>query len=175
VTTSTPLEKIRGLYHFTDTRNLVSIKKAGYLYSTAKLNEKEIISFHPGGNDGSLKADRAVGMDQYVHLCFNKKHPMEYIARSEGRIVNTAWLSVDRSVIERPGVLFCPDVSNKTGVKPVPIADAAEMIDLEVLYNYINWKENPEAFSRRQAAEKYEILIPNKIPFKYFEKYFPNG
>jgi len=32
-----------------------------------------------------------------------------------------------------------------------------------------------EIQERLQAAEKCEILIPDHVPMKYLEKYFPNG
>lgn len=172
--TPNPFDQIRYLYHFTDRRNLSSIKETGGLYSTAKLHEMGIETFHPGGNEISLESDRKFGMDQFVHLCFNTNHPLEYLARQDGRIQRTAWLYVDPAVLNREGVLFTPGVSNRTGMERVAISDAADMIDFEVLYKRTDWSD-PAIYARRQAAERCEILVPNTVPFKFFSEYFPNG
>jgi hypothetical protein len=171
---SAPLNQITWLRHFTDSRNLTSIRELGGLYSMAKLREMEVAKLCPGGNQWSLDADLGSGMDQYVHLCFRANHPMEYIARSEQRIEQTRWLYVKPSVLLRKGVLFCPGVSNKAGMETFPIEEAAEMIDYEVLYTKTDWSD-PAIKARLQAAEKCEILVPDFIPFRYFDEYFPNG
>lgn len=169
-----PFDRIRYLYHFTDRRNLASIRDTGGLHSTAKLKKLGIDTFHPGGNELSLESDRRFGMDRYVHLCFNTNHPLEYLARQDGRIQRTAWLYVDPAVLTRKGVLFTPGVANRAGMEPVPILDAAKMIDFEVLYTRTDWSD-PAVYARRQAAERCEILVPDGIPFKFFSEYFPNG
>ena len=71
-------------YHFTDTRNLPSIRAHGLL-SMRELRQRGIV-VTPGGNDWSLDADQRSGMDGYVHLCFFKGHPMEWLATQDGRI-----------------------------------------------------------------------------------------
>lgn len=169
-----PFDRIRFLYHFTDQRNLASIRDMGGLYSTAKLRRKGITAFHPGGNEISLDADHRFGMDKYVHLSFNTNHPLEYLARTDGRIQRTAWLYVKADILEVDGVLFCPGVSNRSGMEPIPISDAASLIDFEVLYTRTDWND-PAIYARRQAAERCEILVPNKIPFQFFSEYFPHG
>lgn len=169
-----PFDRIRHLYHFTDWRNLASVREHAALYSTAQLHRKGITAFHPGGNDISLDADHRFGMDQYVHLCFNTNHPLEYLARRDGRIERTAWLYVKPEVLEMDGVLFCPGVSNRTDMEAVPIREAAELIDFEVLYTRTDWSD-PAVYARRQAAERCEILVPKKIPFRFFSEYFPHG
>lgn len=168
------LARISWLYHFTDARNLPSIKSLGGLFSRAKLVEMGVQNLFPGGNQWSLDADEMFGMDRYVHLCLRSTHPMEYVARQDGRIQRSVFLYVDREVLGFDGVLFTPDVANKSGVQPCPIAEAAAYIDFDVLCTRTDWSD-PAVQERLQAAEKCEILIPDHIPFKYFEKYFPNG
>src|SRR5229473_2080016 len=106
-----PLDQIKWLFHFTDSRNLPSIRKLG-LYSKAKLDEMGLKDFYPGGNKWSLDADKMSGMDKYVHLCFKGKHPMEYLARQEKRIEKTAFIFVSREVLQLAGVVYSPEVSN---------------------------------------------------------------
>lgn len=169
-----PLNNIGFLYHFTDVRNLRSIKERGGLYSTAILRLMGITDFIPGGNDWSFEADRLSGMDEYVHLCFKPNHPMEYIAKQEGRIQRSVFLLVEPAVIRLPGVRFSAGVSNKSGVEICDIEQAKGIIDYDVLYKWMDWRD-PEIQARRQAAEKCEILVPDHIPIKYLERYFPNG
>ncbi len=168
------LKRVTWLYHFTDSRNLDSIRKFGGLYSTAQLRKRGIDGHVPGGNQWSLDADQGCGMDQYVHLCFRNNHPMQHIAKSEGRIEKTRWLLVRSEILSLKGVLFCPGVSNKAGMTTHPMDEAADMIDYEVLYTNTNWND-PEIQARLRAAELCEILVPDFVPFKYFAEYFPNG
>ena len=168
------LDRITWLHHFTDSRNLPSIKALKGLYSMANLRKMNVANHYPGGNEWSLDADLGCGMDEYVHLCFRTNHPMEHIAKNDGRIQRTSWLYIKPSVLELKGVLFCPGVSNKSGMTTHPISEAATMIDYEVLYTRTNWSD-PAIQARLHDAELCEILVPNFVPFKYFAEYFPNG
>jgi len=75
-----PLSRITWVHHFTDIRNLPSIRTMGGLYSRQLLKKNAGGQFYPGGNQWSLDADELVGMDQYVHLCMRTNHAMEHIA-----------------------------------------------------------------------------------------------
>lgn len=169
------LKRITWLHHFTDTRNLPRIREVGGLYSRQKLKELKVSGYHTGGNQWSLDADEMSGMERYVHLCLRTNHPMEHIARHEGRIERTAWLYIDAaSVFSHEGVLYSYGVSNKSGMRIVPIEEAAKDIDFQVLYTRTDWHD-PEVNARLCHAELCEILVPDHVPLKYFEKYFPNG
>jgi ssDNA thymidine ADP-ribosyltransferase, DarT len=157
------LNRIPLLYHFTDRRNVPLIKKMGGLFPLSELLQKQVAIPAPGGNQWSHEADVLKGMDKYVHLCFRNNHPMEFIARQEGRITDTIFLQIHPSVLQLPGVLFTPDVSNKAGVEPVPIGEAAQLIDFPVLYTRTDWAD-PEIQQRLKQAEKCEILVPAHIP-----------
>src|SRR5713101_1116130 len=173
---SDQLSRIKWLYHFTDSRNLPLIKERGGLWSTAKLREMGVENFYPGGNNHSLDADKMFGMDQYVHLCFKRNHPMEYLARQDGRIQKTQWLCIDNvsSIFKMDGVLYCPGVSNKSGMESFTVDEAGQKIDYVALYEYLDWRVN-ENYQGRLAAEKCEILVPDHLPLKYFGKRLPNG
>ena len=41
---------------------------------------------------------------------------MEYIAKKEGRIADTKFLSINLEVLKIPGVLITDEVANKSGV-----------------------------------------------------------
>ena len=88
------------VYHFTDTRNLPSIREHGLL-SMAEVRRRNFQTV-PGGNQWSLDADKLFGMDEYVHLCFFRDHPMAYVAKQEGRIEGIRYLRIDPSIILHP-------------------------------------------------------------------------
>lgn len=161
------------LYHFTDTRNLVSIRALGALYPLATLRQNNIAIPAPGGNEWSHDADEARGLHRYVHLCFRSNHPMEHVARQDGRLQDSLFLQVDPAVLSWPGVLFTPDVSNKAGVPAYPIGQAQTMIDMEVLYTRTDWSD-PVIQQRLQSAEKCEILVPHPIPLNFIRN-LPHG
>ena len=163
MTLPAPLNLIPRLYHFTDRRNLVSIRECGGLFPIAVLKEHGIAVPAPGGNDWSQDADQMKGMDGYVHLCFRDNHPMEYLARQDGRIQESIFLQIDPRVLLWDGVLFAPGVSNKADATFHTIEEAKAMIDFTVLYTRTDWND-PAIKVRLQQAEKCEILVPLGIP-----------
>ncbi len=164
---------VTSFYHFTDRRNAASIRERGGLYSLAALGEMGIEIPAPGGNDWSHTEDERRGLDQYVHLCFRPHHPMEYVARQDGRIADPVYLQIHPDILRKKGVMFTADVSNKSGVEAIPLAEALEIIDFKVLYTRTDWGD-PEVQQRLQQAEKYELLVPNHVPMKYIRN-LPNG
>ena len=50
---------------------------------------------------------------------------------------------------------------------------ARKIIDFEVLYTRTDWRD-PEIQRRLHQAEKYEILVPKKIPLDLIRN-LPNG
>jgi hypothetical protein len=167
--------KSQSFFHFTDPRNVPSIRKLGGLYSLRALRARGVEVPRPGGNDWSHKADAQRGLDRYVHLCFRANHPMEYLARKEGRIENSIFLAINPEVYRLDGVMFAPDASNKSGVEILSIEEALDedLIDFEVLYTKTDWSD-PAVKARLQAAQKCELLVPDQIPLKYLRN-CPNG
>lgn len=151
------------LFHFTDERNVPSIKKNGGILTLSQLRERGVRPIAPGGNQWSHDADTRIGLDAYVHLCFMDWHPMEFVARQEQRIETTTFLQIDPSVMLLDGVLFTPDVSNKAGVCPLTFEEAIETMDFSAVYGHLDWRD-PEVKERRKAASKYELLIPGTVP-----------
>jgi hypothetical protein len=168
-----PLKRIALLYHFTDRRNLPLIRELGGLYPMSELKRKKVTVPSPGGNEWSQDADGIKGMDGYVHLCFRATHPMEYVARQDGRIKDSIFLQVHADVLLWDGVKFTAGVANKSGVEVHTMDEARKIIDFEVLYTRTNWRDS-EVQKRLQQAEKYEILVPKKIPLDLIRN-LPDG
>lgn len=157
---------VTSFYHFTDRKNAASIREYDGLYSLAILRAMEVEIPAPGGNDWSHDADEMKGLDQYVHLCFRPNHPMEYVARQDGRILDSVYLQIHPDILQIKGVMFTVDVSNKSGVEIVSLEEALKVIDFEVLYTRTDWS-NSEIQKRLKQAEKYELLVPDHVPMKY--------
>ena len=154
------------LYHFTDTRNVASIRTLGAVYPLAMLRQNKVDIPAPGGNQWSHELDQARGLDRYVHLCFRDNHPMEHVARQDGRIQESIFLQIDPAVLSWPDVLWSPEVSNKSGAQLYPWAEGQTMIDMEVLYSWTDWRD-PAIRQRLQRAEKSELLVPHPIPVSF--------
>jgi ssDNA thymidine ADP-ribosyltransferase, DarT len=157
------ISKIPFLYHFTDRRNLPLIRQHGGLLPMSELRNKGVQVPAPGGNEWSQDADAQKGMQNFVHLCFRNNHPMEFLARQDGRISDSIFLRIHASILNFDGVKFTQDVANKSGVVQVPIGEACGLIDFEVLYTRTNWSD-PAIQERLKQAEKYEVLVPTLIP-----------
>ena len=172
--TKEQLKRINGLFHFTDRRNLPFIREHGGLFALAELKRRGIAVPAPGGNDWSHDEDVRRGLDEYVHLCFRWTHPMEYVARSEGRISDSVYLNVHPEVLQWEGVLFTPDVSNKSGVEPYPIDEASDMIDYEGAAHADRLAPILRSNSDWLRRKRCEILVPGFIPLELIRN-FPNG
>lgn len=155
-------------YHFTDERNYTSICESGLL-SLRRTTENGIDVSAPGGNALSHQLDRRLGLDAYVHLSMHEDHPMLYDARQRGDIDRSVILRIEPEVILIAGVKMTSDVANKNDVELLTLAEAQEQMDLEAVFDYLDWKD-PEVQKRRQATKKYELLVPDHIPFDLIEK-----
>ena len=154
---------VKCFWHFTDERNLETIRAAGALLSLSEAKRRDLNIPAPGGNQWSHEADQRLGLDNYVHLCLADQHPMEFRAREDGRIVNTRFLSISRDVLKIAGVRFAPDVANKRGTPLLTLSEACECMDFQVIYDRTDWRD-PAIQQRRTLAKRYELLVPKEVP-----------
>jgi hypothetical protein len=168
-----PLLAITRLFHFTPEINLPNIRAYAGIFATARLREMGI-EFTPGGNDVSLEQDTRFGMDQFVHLCWDYGHPMEYYVSTRG--LRTKYLEIDRAILYEPNVLFCPVVANSVDNETHTVRAAVDgnMIDYDAINRRIGSLRVPDNQARRRAAERSEILVPDFVPMKFLRN-FPNG
>lgn len=158
-----------GFYHFTDESNVGSIVACKGLLSWRELKRRGIAVPQPGGNLMSRQLDDALGMDEYVHLCFRRSHPMQYAAQEQGRLPNPVWLKIASDVLEIADIRFTAAVSNSPGTPTLEFGQVCEKLDLDVIYNRLDWKD-PAIQSRLKLAEKYELLVPNHVPISLISK-----
>lgn len=152
-----PLSRISYLCHFTDRRNLALIREMRGLYPLSELERQGVSIPAPGSDKGSREVDRRRSLHRYVHLCFKSNHPMEFVARQEGRIADTIFLQIHASVIQWDGVLFVPGMANTNAIGFYTMEQAKEMIDFEVnssSWGYTNraYKESPEWLKDRSSS-----------------------
>lgn len=135
-------------YHFTDPRNLPSIKKYGLL--SWELLIKKGISHIPSSNSLSRELDKKRNLSNYVRLTLRQYHPMYDVALNDKRVKSLIWLKINPKVIELQGVLFSSD--NATSKRSIINTEQATAIN--------------------STSTQAEVLIENKIDPKYIT--FPN-
>ena len=156
------------LFHFTDTRNIPEIVRHGLLSRDERLR-LGVTPIVTGGNDWSHDQDVRNQLTDFVHLCFFNTHPMEFIARRDERFADTFFIKVLPEVLDRDGVKFCAGVSNAADAEIFDVNDFEEHMDMDALFKRLDWRD-AEQLARVKATEKYEILIPKRIPKKFLRK-----
>lgn len=161
----------RTIYHFTDEANFPSIRQHGIL-SKEQLRAKDLWPpLATGGNELSWQLDRCRGIDQYVSLCLTRNHKMKFVANQAGRLPNPRYLAVRAEALLLPGVKVAFGIANANDVEILPLEQAVDKLDIEVLYTRTDWRD-PTINARLQIAEKCEILIPNSVPVQLIAGYF---
>jgi len=151
------------LYHFTDEANLPSINEHGLL-SKEQLRVRGLWPpARMGGNDLSRSLDLHRGIDPYVSLCMTRNHGMMHLAQQDGRLPNPVYLGIKPEVLQIPGTRIAFGVANANNVEIVPVQDAVDRLDTQILYTRMDWTD-PAINARLRAAEKFEVLVPKAVP-----------
>jgi hypothetical protein len=79
-------------------------------------------------------------------------------------------LVISPDVLSIPGVQIAFGVANANNTAILPLSDALEHLDVEVIYTRTNWSD-PEIQSRLRAAEKMEVLVPHGVPRDLIQGY----
>jgi hypothetical protein len=96
---------------------------------------------------------------------------MKFLAHQAGRLPNPRYLVIQPEVLEIPGTRIALGVANANDVEILPVADAIDRLDVEVLYTRTDWKD-PAINLRLRAAEKFEVLIPDAVPRALITGYY---
>lgn len=103
------------LYHFTSIDNADSIRRNG-ICSAKYLNDNGInVSYASSGE--SREIDIRKGKADYVHLSYERKNPMLYIALKEGRLADYVIYEISTDVIFLRETLFTHCNAAKNGVE----------------------------------------------------------
>jgi hypothetical protein len=159
------------LYHFTDEANFPSQKEHGLL-SKEQLRTRGM--WPPpatGGNALSQQLDLQRGIDPYVSLCMTRNHGMKYLANQAGRLPNPRYLAIKPEVLQIPGTRIAFGIANANNVDILPIEDAVDRLDVEVIYTRTDWGD-AAVQARLRAAEKFEVLVPTVVPRDMITGYY---
>ena len=151
---------ITSIYHFTDEANLQTIEKYG-LQSLKNILKLDIDVKHFGAEELSHILDERRGLDKYVHLSFIKDHPMYYVARSRGNLINPVWIELDSSILYEESTLFCDKVANQNQSDIFRIENVLEKINFEILTD--NRFLSGDEWKLRKEIRKAEIMALNTI------------
>ena len=157
------------LYHFTDPRNIESIKRFG-LMSWQQLVQRGI-NHYPGSNDDSRRLDARKSLENYVRLCLFPKHSMAELAVQHKRIDSFVWLSIDDRVIRLATSLFSDQnaTANAAIINDDPnTALSSKNPRAEVLVEGsidINWISFPSELQSVRPLSENAIKIVDPIRF----------
>lgn len=154
---------INCLYHFTDKRNIQSIKQSGGLLSQEEIDGKNIYPIYSSSED-SRANDNRQGLSDYVRLSFVKGHPMMYTAMTCGRITSPRIIEINPLVLLLPGVLYSDRNALKNGAIIGSDAKALSNIQFNLFsQNYLSLIDS-DSRSHYQA----EILVPKRVGCEFF-------
>lgn len=151
------------LFHFTEKRNIPSIKRHGGLYSWNYCDRHDIKISHPGGGKLSRDLDMRYGLQDYVRLSFCREHPMQYVAIKDGRIQDPVILLINTEVAYLKDTLFSNMNATKTGHLKGGSLEDLNRIKFEIVKQHNQFKLNELDRCYYQA----EVLVKTWIPIKY--------
>lgn len=151
-------ENIKALYHFTDSRNIPSIKSSGNIFSQEEVKRNNLNAVYASSIDSRAK-DASQGLSNFVRLSFVKSHPMMHTAMTCGRIHKPNILEINPLVILLPDVLISDQNALTNGAKIGK--DAADLANIHFDLFKSNYLSLNDAMSR--SYYQAEILVPKKI------------
>lgn len=153
---------IRYFYHFTDRRNLQSIKECGGLYSWKYCEEHDISIPYPGGDSTSRSLDSRHGLSDYVRLSFCNDHPMKWVLEQKGYNMVLLQVSIEVACLE--GTLFSDINATDNTHRHGGNFEDLQMINIAATkQNYVS-KTSP-IFKQHQA----EVMVKTFIPLEYIK------
>ena len=151
---------IRFFYHFTDRRNLDSIKKHRGLFSWKYCDTHGITIPFPGGNSDSRRNDMRHNLQDYVRLSFCEDHPMSWRLQQSG--YDLVLLKIKADVALAEGTMFS-DINAAASAHHHGgnLADF-NRVDLPATQAR-RVRSNSPIFHKHQA----EILVKTFLPIEY--------
>ncbi len=156
---------VKSLYHFTDRKNLESIKRNGGLYSWDFCEKNNILITNPGGDSLSRTLDRRHRLENYVRLSFSRNHPMMYVAKKQNRIENPIILEIDPEVIFWKNTKFSDKNATRNDVNV-----GQELVDFErIKFHIVQQSTQLDLSEVEKPYYQAEILVMEKIPLEFIK------
>lgn len=153
---------VRYFYHFTDRRNLESIKKHGGLFSWRYCEDHDINIPYPGGDNTSRSLDSRHRLSDYVRLSFCTDHPMKWVLEQKGYDMVLLRVKIDVACLE--GTLFSDiNATDNNHHHGGSIEDLKRINIPATQQNYVS--RESEIFKQHQA----EVMVKTFIPLEYIE------
>lgn len=156
------LNNIKRLFHFTDRKNIYSIKNSFGLLSNKMCSQNGINIPRPGGDDFSINLDKQRGLDDFIRLSFCKEHPMLFTAIKDNRISEPVILEISPEVIFFSHTRFTNQNALKSGTILSDSFDFFSKIKFDIFKSRYFDLEN-QFRSQYQA----EVLVLRSLPNKY--------
>lgn len=153
---------VRYLYHFTDIRNIPSIKRHGGLLSWYYCKKHDITIPCQGGDYDSRELDKKYGLEDYVRLSFCDDHPMAYRLKQSGSNIVILRIKVDVALLKDTQFsdMNAADKRHTHGKR----LEHLKMVDFEATRMHYLRSDDPN-FKPHQA----EVMVKTFIPLKYIE------
>lgn len=153
---------IRYLYHFTDIRNIPSIKRHGGLFSWYYCKNNNISIPCQGGDYDSRELDKKYGLQDYVRLSFCDDHPMAYRLQQSGSDIKVLRIKIDVALLK--DTLFSDiNAADKLHTHGGSLEDLKRVNFTATKRHYVS--KNEEDFKPHQA----EVMVKTFVPLKYIE------
>ena len=156
---------IRYLYHFTDRRNIPSIKRHGGLLSWNYCEKHKIDIPNPGGGNLSRNLDEMRNLQDYVRLSFTTEHPMMYVAMKDGRISNPVILRIDPSVVYLQHTMYAD--MNATTTKRTPNIGKSLEDFKKIHFSTVKAHKHFDLDENERPYFQAEVMVMTFIPKKY--------
>lgn len=153
---------IECFYHFTDFRNLESIRRYGGLYSWLYCENNGIKIPKPGGDSSSRNLDVNHRLQDYVRLSFCKDHPMAFNVHHRSG-ANLCLLAISPKVASFKDTLFsninAADNDEKHGGQ---LADLKSLVNFDaVKREYV--RKDDVIFKEHQAECMVKTFLPKEF------------
>lgn len=154
------MHDIHYLYHFTDRRNIPSIKRHGGLLSWYYCLTHNIVIPNPGGTEISRRLDERYDLEDYVRLSFCSDHPMAYGLKISGAEVVVLQIIADVALLK--DTMFS-DI-NATDSRHHHGGTLADLnrVDFEAVKKHYVSRTSPY-FKTHQA----EVMVKTCVPARY--------
>ena len=148
---------IQCLYHFTNRKNINSIKQQG-ICSIDRLNQLGIQAYY-SSTLISRKIDKHKQTSNYVHLGYEKQHPMLFAALAEGRLYEYAILMVSTDVLLLKSTIF----TNINAASSNAIFSTDINFFLNLPFNTFHNKSYLHLTPEEKKSYQAEVLVEQQI------------